>query len=39
MEKIKPIALGILLKDENIGNHGCIGTSILRIYRIYRRIF
>ena len=26
-------------KDENIGNHGYIGTSILRIYRIYRQIF
>ena len=24
-------------KDENIGNHGYIGISILRIYRIYRR--
>ena len=22
-------------KDENIGNHGYIGTSILRIYRRY----
>ena len=27
----------IVIKDENIGNHGYIGTSILRIYRIYRR--
>ena len=23
--------------EENIGNHGYIGTSILRIYRIYQR--
>ena len=23
--------------EENIGNHGYIGTSILRIYRIYWR--
>ena len=23
--------------EENIGNHGYIGTSILQIYRIYRR--
>ena len=28
-----------LTKDENIGNHRYIGTSILQIYRIYRRIF
>ena len=27
----------VISKDENIGNHGYIGTSILRIYRIYRR--
>ena len=27
----------VITKDENIGNHGYIGTSILRIYRIYRR--
>ena len=26
-------------KDENIGNHRYIGTSILRIYWIYRQIF
>ena len=26
-----------VIKDENIGNHGYIGTSILWIYRIYRR--
>ena len=26
-------------KDENIGNHGYIGNSILKIYRIYRRYF
>ena len=24
-----------VLKEENIGNHGYIGTSILRIYRRY----
>ena len=24
-----------MIKDENIGNHGYIGTSILRIYRRY----
>ena len=29
----------VISKDENIGNHGYIGTSILRIYRIYRRYF
>ena len=27
----------IRVMEENIGNHGYIGTSILRIYRIYRR--
>ena len=27
----------VTVKDENIGNHGYIGTSILWIYRIYRR--
>ena len=27
----------VTTKEENIGNHGYIGTSILRIYRIYRR--
>ena len=27
----------ILTNDENIGNHGYIGTSILWIYLIYRR--
>ena len=27
----------VLLMEENIGNHGYIGISILRIYRIYRR--
>ena len=26
-----------LIKDENIGNHGYIGTSILRRYQIYWR--
>ena len=26
----------VMTKDENFGNHGYIGTSILRIYRIYR---
>ena len=26
-----------MTKDENIGNHGYIGTSILQIYRKYRR--
>ena len=25
----------LMTKDENIGNHGYIGTSILRIYRRY----
>ena len=25
----------VIYKDENIGNHGYIGTSILRIYRRY----
>ena len=25
--------------EENIGNHGYIGISILQIYRIYRWIF
>ena len=25
----------IITKDENIGNHGYIGNSILRIYRRY----
>ena len=28
-----------LIKDKNINNYGYIGTSILRIYWIYRRIF
>ena len=28
-------ARDIIGKDENIGNHGYIGTSILRIYRRY----
>ena len=27
--------VGVYLKDENIGNHGYIGISILRIYRGY----
>ena len=26
-----------ITNDENIGNHEYIGTSILRIYRIYQR--
>ena len=34
-----PMAKGIwdavTTKDENIGNHGCIGTLILRIYWRY----
>ena len=30
-----PMNLMVSTKDENIGNHGYIGTSILRIYRIY----
>ena len=27
----------VVSKDKNIGNHGYIGSSILRIYRIYQR--
>ena len=27
----------VVTMEENIGNHRYIGTSILRIYRIYRR--
>ena len=34
---IKLLIYVLITNDENIGNHGYIGTSILRIYRIYRR--
>ena len=27
----------LVIKDENIGNYGYIGTSILRIYQIYQK--
>ena len=27
----------LILKDENLSDHGYISTSILRIYQIYRR--
>ena len=32
-----PFPYQVSTKDENIGNHGYIGTSILRIYWIYQR--
>ena len=32
---IKLLIYVLITNDENIGNHGYIGTSILRIYRRY----
>ena len=33
LSELKTFEVHHMTKDENIGNHGYIGTSILRIYR------